>query len=211
MQIMAVTLWSAELDSPQAVADSYIEVNTHCSPRSGLTIGEGGLCFISTSQTDHMASPYFYVLSSEGTECQLIVELDWPTSRGKHPTVLLQTPSLEEFARIDGIELTCEWASPVIPHACCPERLRVLILFIEPTQYVLPKALRVSLRQSSPFAAPGARAQIGSVLMPPIRSSCPSSHPAISKIPRWEGSVSPEMGVNWVGAVTRRYYLQEPV
>lgn len=142
-------LYSASLETPEYVTRNFEAIIYGRAPFP-LTIKGDSVTFLPTTSRDHLASHFFDVRSPAAGligACTIILELDWPAEPGKRPTVILQTTGFDTLARIEGSALATDWTSPAMSVDRCPERLRVVLLFPEEVEYLLPQAIHVLMKQ----------------------------------------------------------------
>jgi hypothetical protein len=144
------SLYSANLGRPEYVTRNLQIVFYGRSQPRFDTRGDA-VVFEPETSRDHLASPFFEVRSravaaAASGDCVIILELDWPTEAGGHPTVLLQTTGFDTLARIEGGALVANWMSPAICPDGCPEQLRVALLFPNRAGHLLPRAVRVLMK-----------------------------------------------------------------
>jgi hypothetical protein len=141
-------LYSIRLDQPDRVRDLYVNFYGRSTPR--LTTTGDAVAFAPTTSRDHLASPFFDVRSLAGGpsgNSAIMLELDWPSQHGRHPTVLLQTSDFDTLARIEANAPATSWISPAMPVGSCPDRLRVALLFPDAAEHLLPRAIHVLMKQ----------------------------------------------------------------
>src|SRR5579864_9226649 len=120
-------LYSTTLEAPEYVA-RHLEVSAYGWPTPPFAIKGDAVTFAPTSRKDHLASGFFDVRArADPTSgaCAIILELDWATEDGRHPTVLLQSTEFDTLACIADGASEATWVSPAMPVDSCPERLRV--------------------------------------------------------------------------------------
>lgn len=141
------SLYSTTLEQPEYAARN-LEVNLYGGLQPPFTIKGDAVAFAPTSSRDHLASGFFAVRAHAAAkpDCAIVLELDWPLEAGSRATVVLQTTGFDTLARIEGSAPTAYWISPAMPAAKCPEELRVALLFPDEGECVLPRAVRVLMR-----------------------------------------------------------------
>ena len=140
-------LYSANLERPEYVTRN-LQIVFYGRSQPHFDVRGDGVVFVPENSRDHLASPFFQVRShaAASKDCTIILELEWPTEEGGHPTVLLQTAGFDTLARIEGGAPVSSWISPAIPRDSCPEQLRVALLFPNGAEHLLPRAVRVLMR-----------------------------------------------------------------
>ncbi len=140
-------LYSTTLEQPEYVARN-LEVSVYGRSQPPFTIKGDAVAFAPTSSRDHLASGFFAVRSHAAAkpDCAIVLELDWPLEAGSRATVVLQTTGFDTLARIEGSAPAASWISPAMPVTSCPERLRVALLFPDEGEHLLPRGVRVLMR-----------------------------------------------------------------